>query len=98
MSDAAAPTLTSLNLSTSSTGAGQHVTFALGASDDLSGVQSGIVWLDHSLMTVDQSGNTSRQDGINIGSPADPLSDGLSSTTVSVSPFSAGTYNVSVTL
>jgi hypothetical protein len=98
MSDTTGPTLTLLNSSTSNSGTGQQVTFTLGASDNLSGVQSGIIWFDHLLSTVDQWGNTSSQTAVSLGSTADPLSDGLASTTVTASSFAAGNYKISLTL
>jgi hypothetical protein len=92
LADTTPPTLTSLSLPTNVnlSVANPTATFTVDATDDLSGVNSVVIFLDRGL-SITQFGNTSVQQGFLL--QQNP--DGSFSTTLDLSPnTSAGTYHI----
>ncbi|MBR1157443.1 cadherin domain-containing protein, partial [Bradyrhizobium sp. JYMT SZCCT0428] len=94
--DTTAPTPTFLTLpgTVNVSGAGQAATFTLGALDDLSGVSQAAIFFDRQISYV-TNGVTSTTSGFGFDVFQDSFSDGQSSWTQTLSPYSGtGTYNV----
>src|SRR5436190_808282 len=96
MSDSTAPTPTLLRLpgTVNVSGGGQPVTFALDALNNLSGVNNASIFFDRQISYI-SNGVTTTTSGFGFDIYQDSFSDGQSSWTQTLSPYSAtGTYNV----
>jgi hypothetical protein len=96
MTDTTAPTPTLLTLpgTVNVSGSGQAATITLRASDDLSGVNQASIFFDRQISYV-SNGTTYTAGGFSFDTYLDSFSDGQSSFTRTLSPYTAtGTYNV----
>src|SRR5262245_64706359 len=97
MSDTTKPSLTQLGLpsTVNLSGGSQQVTFSLGASDDLSGLDRAYISFDKSFRASEGSGEAYLQSTVFFPTYDDPLSDGYSSRTFTFDPITApGNYKI----